>query len=93
MNMRKRTRIQVILALVLCLVMGTACAKDPDESGVGGTGHKPKIIVDPDMLDDLDLPERVEIPEAIESFDAFDAEAGSAVDAADDVAPPDSGDK
>ncbi|MDH5547212.1 MAG: hypothetical protein OEZ43_16615 [Gammaproteobacteria bacterium] len=57
-----------ILSILCCLMLfcGLAEAVEPDESGIGGTGH---TEIDNGILDQLEMPERIEPPVDINIFD------------------------
>ena len=82
-----------LLMLVFALFSCQVIAVEPDESGVGGTGHKPKMIIDPDLIEGLDIPERLELPDVIDAIEHSDIPADLSTEAADDVAPPEQDNK
>lgn len=68
----------VVLATVMC--QGTyaqSTLDDPDEGGIGGTGHRPERVEvpeRPDLPEVPDLPERIELPES--PHEALDSQGG-----------------
>jgi hypothetical protein len=75
--------------LTLCLsglplqsVLAQSPLTDPDEGGIGGTGHRPERVEvpeRPELPDVPDLPERIELPDS--PHEALDTQGG--------VTPPD----
>ena len=55
----------MLFLFVMLLALDTF-AQEPDERGIGGTGHSD---VDLDILDQLEMPERVEMPEGVDMLD------------------------
>ena len=87
-----RYALQLILAFIfLACFFSWVNAAEPDESGIGGTGHRPQQAIDPEDLEQIEIPERLELPadiELLDAFDQFNSGAAEMNESVEDTAPP-----
>ena len=86
--MKKTRYILVWTVLGLLAYPFTGVATERDESGIGGTGHKPKPMIDLEDIEALDIPERIDMPAGIDEIDLHLDGSDLSIEAADQVEPP-----
>lgn len=89
MSNKKSFPISVLFVLLFQLPLHVVNAQEqePDESGIGGTGHESPVSLDDAIFSRPELPEINEVPETPELTSPIDLEGVEDVRATDDMQP------
>ena len=83
----KSGRVCIVFLFYLMPLFLYAQEQEPDEGGIGGTGHESPMSLDDAIFSRPDMPEINEIPEVIELEPPRDIEEVGEASAIDDASP------